>query len=217
MWERFELNEDEDPFISGMVHDIGKITMVLCFEDPLSIMDSLVKAELNEFRARSTNGAVWAKPVRSFEQFLLTDIDHQSIGARTGNFWELENNLINVISGHHEVSTDSPELLKLVAIADAAANTVAPYPYETEQHPFPKLVSQIMGDTTQGEENDPATAMENVLTDEALQSAVTVFDDMEIPEALWHVIDQRSFLQLCCATAPSVGTAAQGFLSQTGQ
>ena len=59
--------------------------------------------------------------------------------------------------------------------------------------------------------------MENVLTDEALQSAVTVFDDMEIPEALWHVIDQRSFLQLCCATAQSVGTAAQGFLSQTGQ
>jgi HD-like signal output (HDOD) protein len=217
MWERFDLTEKDDPFISGMLHDIGKITMVLCFEDSLAIMDSLVEAEIIDFQAENTNGAVWVKPVRFFEQFLLTDIDHQTIGARIGNFWELEDELLNVISKHHEVTPDSPGLLKLIALADLAANTVAPYPYAPEQHPFPTVLSHVMQATADLEGNELGTTVAEGLTDKVMQGASTVFEEMEVPEALWDVIDQKSFLHLCCAAAPRVGSAAQGFLKQTGQ
>jgi len=79
LWEKFELGPKDDAFTAGLLHDIGKVTMLMCLEDSLELIMTLVDAEVQE---QEGEGKLWAHSVLEIERFLMKDIDHQVIGQR---------------------------------------------------------------------------------------------------------------------------------------
>ena len=38
LWEAFDLDAKDDPFTSGILHDVGKVTMLMCLEDSIAFL-----------------------------------------------------------------------------------------------------------------------------------------------------------------------------------
>ena len=201
LWEKFDLNEEEDPFTAGLIHDIGKITLTLCFEELMEILDALVESERKELRSQ---GKVWVNSSKSLERFLLGDLDHQKVGYTLAKSWDMNENLCKAIHTHHDVKESSPDLVKLVALADLAANMVGTYPVQTKFHPFTKLqkrINSLNGDFQRGAK----------LFDELW----AILEQLEVPECLWEIIDYKEFFSLAAGLTPRVSGLTRSFLQQT--
>lgn len=201
LWEKFDLAPEDDPFTAGLLHDIGKITLTLCFEDLLELLDALVDQQREEDRE---SGRVWAASTRSLERFLLGDLDHQKVGLILGKSWELEENLLKAISEHHDLRPGSGDLTKLIALADLAANMVCSYPVQSKLHPFSRLqkrLNALDGDLDRGEK--------------LFEEIDEILDRMEVPSSLWETVDRRTFFALTAGLAPRVSGLTRSFLQQT--
>ena len=133
LWSKFKLEDTDDPFTSGLLHDVGKITMVMALEDSLELVTAVIDAEFQEHKSE---GKIWARSILDIERFLMKDVDHQVIGRRLAEKWEMPDSVRQVIGFHHDVQEQSPDLIKLVALANLAASTLFPYPATEAQHPF---------------------------------------------------------------------------------
>jgi HD-like signal output (HDOD) protein len=206
LWKEFDVPEDLDPFTAGLLHDIGKVTMALCFEEALLMIDPIVEAGVKE---SDEKGEIWAESTRSVERALLEDMDHQVIGGRIAKRWGFEPALQQVILQHHDVGRQSPDILKVVAMADLAANTLHCYPFREDQHPLPRLLERVTRSVEQGFED----------LDGALEAAAPelekVLQGLEVPTHLWKTVDTKKFFALCHALRPSVRDATRSFLQMT--
>jgi len=212
LWRKFSLGEKDDAFTSGLLHDCGKVTMVMCLEDSIELVMTLIEQEVQE--AQSEN-KMWAHPVIEIERFLMKDLDHQVIGGRLADRWEVEENLRQVIIHHHDVSEHSPDLLKLVAFANMAVTCLFPYPAADSQHPFPLLFKRI----EKGLKKSPKSgteAVDEVISTEIFEDLVDVMNRLNIPTFMWEMIDFKIFFKLCYVLAPRIKSATIGFLQQTG-
>ncbi len=201
LWEKFTLTEEEDPFTVGLIHDIGKITLTLCFEELMELLDALVESERKDLRSE---GKVWATSAKSLERFLLGDLDHQRVGFTLAKSWNMHENVCKTIHAHHDVKESSPDIIKLVALADLAANMVGSYPVQTKYHPFTKLqkrINSLNGDFQRGAK----------LFDELW----TILERLEVPECLWDIIDYKEFFSLVAGLSPRVSGLTRSFLQQT--
>jgi HD-like signal output (HDOD) protein len=211
LWTRLELHEKDDTFTSGLLHDIGKITMIMCLEDSLKLVNTLIESEAQE--AQESN-ELWAHSIIDIERFLMQDIDHQVIGSRLAEKWELSPGIIQVIGHHHDITEQSPDLLKIVALADLAGNCLFPYPGE-KHHPFPALFERI-DKAVKGKIGARFDqAVEEVLNEEIGDELAHVIGKLNVPDALWTLIDHKRFFKLCYITAPKIKSTAIAFLQQT--
>ena len=212
LWTRFDLGNKDDPFISGILHDIGKIAMTMCMEDSLELITTVIDVEFQEQKAA---GKLWAHSVLDIERFLMKDMDHQIIGHRLAETWELDPDIQLVIGHHHEIQENSPDLLKLIALADLAASTLFPYPATADQHPLPLLFERIGQEIKKKDPNNLSEALSEVLSQDVFEDLLDVLNRLELPNHIWEIVDFRTFFQLCYILSPQIKRASIGFLQQT--
>ena len=212
LWEAFDLGDKDDTFTAGLLHDVGKVTMIMCLEDSLKLVTTLIDAEAEEAKAE---GRLWAQPLIEVERFLMKDIDHQVIGSRLAEKWELDPGVEQVVGNHHNIHEDSPPILKLVALADLAANCLFPYPAKDDQHPFPQIFARIEEALQNKSDSSVHEAVDEVIGQDVFEDLVDVLSRLEISECLWELIDVKTFFKLCYLTSPKIKSASMAFLQQT--
>jgi putative nucleotidyltransferase with HDIG domain len=209
--KKLDLDPNADAFTAGLLHDIGKVTMTLCFEESLLLIDPLLESGLKEAEER---GELWAESSKSLERSLMSDMDHQIIGGRIARRWGIDPRIQQVITQHHDVTKKSPDLLKLVALADVAANTVCCYPCRTSQHPLPRLLDRVKKKVGDLSGADREKAMEESF--QGIDSELeTVLRKLEVPDHLWQIVDRQAFFRLCFEVRPQIRKATTGFLRMT--
>ncbi len=212
VWERFALNRADDPFTAGMLHDIGKITMLLCLEGSLSLVLALIEAEASELEP---TGRLWARSVVDIERFLMKDIDHEVIGGRLAERWDLDPVLRQVIGHHHQVHAGSPELVALVALANQAASTLYPFPAPEQHHPYPRLLARLEAGVKKKAGKNLSAAVDAAIDEDLGGDLADVLSRMEVPTVLWDRVDTRTFMKLCYLLGPKIRANALTFLQQT--
>lgn len=212
LWEKVDLGVRDDTFTSGLLHDIGKVAMLMCLEDSLELILALIESEVQEAQ---DGGKLWGRQVVQVERFLMKDLDHQVIGGRLAERWEADIGIQAVITKHHDIQVGSPDLTKLVALADLAANCLYPYPATDTQHAFPQLFAKIDAAVKKLGKTGPG-AVEAAINEEVFEELVDVLNRMEISSHLWELIDFKSFFKLAHVLAPKIKSATVGFLQQTG-
>ena len=145
----------------------------------------------------------------------MKDMDHQVIGGRLAEKWEVEPDLQQVITRHHDVGENSPDLLKLIAFADMAANCLFPYPAADTQHPFPQLFARIDTAVKKSSKRG-AAAVEEAVSEEIFEDLVEVISLVQPAAHLWELVDFKSFFKLAYMVAPKIRTSTIGFLQLTG-
>lgn len=214
LWNKFELPKDGEPFTAGLLHDIGKVVIALCFEDALSLIDPLVSLGVREAEA---GNQIWADSPRKVERSLMNDIDHQTIGGRIARRWGLSPTMQEVITQHHLVRRTSSPLTRLVALADIAANTLHSYPFEDAQHPFARLLQQV-DDAVKAQNYRPADEVIQDVWEPLVASRLErVLSDYEVPENLWKTVDAPTFFRIVYALRPRVKRLTGTFLQMTAQ
>ena len=107
---KIPVNQVEDYFLVGLLHDLGKIPLSQCFPEEYTQCLSLCR-EKNI-------------PLHEAE-VVIFGFDHQHCGAIIAQKWQLNETIVSVLKYHHQV-TKVPEeyktLLLGVAIADLYAN-----------------------------------------------------------------------------------------------
>lgn len=211
LWEKFELKAGEDPFTGGLLHDIGKVTMALCFEDALLLIDPLVETGVKE---KDAEGKLWAESTIALERSLMGDMDHQAVGARIARKWNVDVSLQEVIAHHHNVRRTSAPLTRLIGLADLAANTIHPYPCHEEQHPLPRLFAKVRQAMKQ-----PTDQPEGAALDAAFAQIATELEDvlkrLDVHEAVWRTVEAPTFFRLCYQLGPAIRRVTGSFLSMT--
>lgn len=101
-------DREEEGFIAGVIHDIGKV-----------VLDKYFSEELAEILQHSREEKI------AFYQAELEVLgtSHSEIGAYLAETWQLPGKLVNVIAHHHALSLESehPQLVALIQLADMLA------------------------------------------------------------------------------------------------
>jgi len=105
---KINCGRDEEAFISGIIHDIGKVVLDQYFHDDLlAVVRAVRERQISFYEAER-------------EELGIT---HSEIGSALADIWGLPPNLIEVIGNHHKLAADSPhaKLAALTQLADATA------------------------------------------------------------------------------------------------
>ncbi len=135
--EKSRLVVPEDAFMAGLLHDIGKIIMVKYFKDDFAkVMQTMQETKCSFADAEGE----------------VASIDHVQIGAYLARKWQLPENIIEAIAGHHYFisSTESTGLVECVMLANALSNSayqINPDDYVFETH-IEKAIKPLMDDTS---------------------------------------------------------------------
>ena len=126
----------EDAFMTGLLHDIGKIIMVRYFRDEFAKVLQKMREDRCSFADAETEVAA---------------IDHVQIGAYLVRKWQLPENVIEAVAGHHYhiSSSASSGLVDCIVIANALANSgyrINPEDYVFETH-VEKALAPLIADT----------------------------------------------------------------------
>ena len=175
-WQEFELNEravevltrlnlcsyftldpGQDPFVAGMMHDIGKVALIHSYP-------GLYRLILDELRTGS-----WLYPMSSAEETCAGGANHCLVGRLLADNWKLGEDVSRVVEHHHQPATDSC-LEQLVSVANLIGGGIAPFP---EEAAFP-LTRLLHG----GEVGDTAEGIEHFVPEAVLCAAGIVTSDI---------------------------------------
>ena len=116
--KRLKLNyAREDPYVGGLVHDIGKGTMVQCYPElyPL-LVEELQKND-------------WKVPMLAAESEVAGGLTHAAVGGVVAEKWELGEGLCEVAEHHHNSRVDNTFSF-LIGAADIVGGILYPFPRE---------------------------------------------------------------------------------------
>jgi HD-like signal output (HDOD) protein len=110
----FWIQDDDDPFVSGMMHDIGKVALVHCYPGLYSnFVSALEESE-------------WKMSMCEAERE-TAGVDHLQVGSLLARNWELAESLQSVIAQHHTPnSTDA--LAQLISLSSFLSSAFYSYP-----------------------------------------------------------------------------------------
>lgn len=212
LWDKLDPKPSDDAFTAGLLHDIGKVTMALCFEDALLMMDPIVETGVREL---DPQGKLWAESTITVEHSIMGDMDHQAIGGRIARKWGLDSSMQEVIMRHHDVRRTSAALTKLVALADIAANTVHSYPYSDTQHPYHRMFTKVREAVRQQPDRPEAEVMAEVFPAIVESDLEDILGRMKVPETLWRLVPAPDFFRMCYLVGPAVRRMTASFLAMT--
>jgi len=112
MAKHFGLREVDDAFIAGLIHDVGKLVIEICFKEESSKISGIVEKR----------SMVW---IRDVEEEVM-DIDHSRVGFWLIKKWALPENLSAVTRFHHKplLARQSAPLVHVVHVADIIARSL---------------------------------------------------------------------------------------------
>jgi HD-like signal output (HDOD) protein len=167
----FTLDPGQDPFLGGMMHDIGKVALIHSYP-------GLYRLILEELRTGS-----WLYPMSHAEEACAGGANHCLVGRLLAESWKLGQEVSRVVEHHHQPSPDR-KLEQLVALADLIGGGIAPFP---EEGAFP-LTRLLHG----GEEGDTAEGIERFVPDAVLAAAgAAVSDIVKLARAIAPSVRQR--------------------------
>ena len=105
---RIDCERDEQGFIAGVIHDIGKVVLDRYFNDELADITRLVKERNISFYSAELE---------------TIGITHAEIGEHLAENWKLPENLVAVVGQHHNFNPDSDHamLTALIHLSDILA------------------------------------------------------------------------------------------------
>jgi two-component system, chemotaxis family, chemotaxis protein CheY len=192
LYGRLATDPEDDPFVSGMMHDIGKVALIQSYP-------GLYKMIIDEL---DTGG--WRSPMLSAEQSVAGGADHTVVGRILSQSWKLGDSLVAAVEKHHAPGSDRS--ISLLALADFIGGGIFAYP-KTARFPMVQLLDA-------GYESDPSPAApaEQVDADEqetatdstpaGLEAAAQAF----LPEGLLEQLELPfdDLLAVGRALAPSI-------------
>lgn len=107
------MSQREEFFLSGLLHDLGKIPMAQCFPEEYAQCIALCRSR--EISLHEAEESVFG-------------FNHQHCGSIIAHKWKLSDNIISVMESHHEVEKSNDDhklLITCVAIANFYANIFA--------------------------------------------------------------------------------------------
>ncbi|MBT3343397.1 MAG: HDOD domain-containing protein [Gemmatimonadetes bacterium] len=128
LWSRFELTPSDDPFVGGIMHDVGKVVLAHSYPG----LFPSVLAELEQIK--------WQKPMSAIEGDFTGGSDHTVVGSTLAAEWDLGTSITGCIMQHHAPHPASP-LARLIAVADFVAGALYPFPAEAKYPPVTILAT----------------------------------------------------------------------------
>ena len=112
---RLGLEAGDDPFMAGMLHDIGKAAMASAYPGLFNLL-------IEEFE-----NSGWSRASADVEDRVTGGLNHMVVGEIVGRKWEIGDRLCEVVRNHHDASAASP-LAFLVGLADLLGKARFPFP-----------------------------------------------------------------------------------------
>lgn len=109
----FKMRQPEDAFLSGLLHDLGKM-----------VLDDFMNQEFQKAIAKAWSESI---PIRQAE-LAMFEIDHAQVGASLAAQWKLPDFVCAAIAGHHQyeklAALEKPDLSAIVCLADMTAKAM---------------------------------------------------------------------------------------------
>ena len=146
LWKKLKLTPAHDPFVGGMMHDIGKVALIQSYPGLYPVICEELQREN------------WNVTMRSVEDLLAGGAHHNMVGAILSESWKLGPMLTKLVEEHHTPAPDDP-FTQLIALADFMGGYIYPYPKKSE-YPMTKMLQEegMQADPEPPEGYDAATA-----------------------------------------------------------
>lgn len=171
-----------DPFVAGMMHDIGKAAMAHAYPGLLPLVFEEMKKK------------AWSRPMLAAERAVSGGTDHCQLGAILARSWKLGQSVEEPVENHHAPSRAN-EMSMLVALADCIAGAFYPYP-KPARYPLGKLLAA------------PVDGSKDIATQE-LEASLSHFLPEDIEQKL--SLDAARVLALAGALEPAIRRLTEAF------
>jgi len=124
----FWIQDNDDPFVSGMMHDIGKVALVHCYPGLYSTFISALEE------------SDWQMSMCEAERE-TAGVDHLQVGSLLARNWDLAESLQTLIAQHH-TPTSTDVLAQLISLSSFLASAFYSYP-ATADTPLKRAMASI--------------------------------------------------------------------------
>jgi HD-like signal output (HDOD) protein len=124
--ERLVLGPQQDPFLGGMMHDIGKVALVEGYPG----LHSMIQGVMVVGR--------WSVPMAVAEASVAGGANHTLVGRLLAESWKLGDDVCRVVENHHAPSAED-RFSQLIALANLLGNGIYPFPKQAT-YPIARLV-----------------------------------------------------------------------------
>jgi two-component system, chemotaxis family, chemotaxis protein CheY len=148
LWQRFELRDDDDAFVGGIMHDVGKVVLAHSYPGLFpSVIEEMEKIQ-------------WQKPMSAIETDFTGGSDHTVVGSTLAGEWDLGQSTTACIMQHHAPHPNSA-LARLIAVANFVASALYPFPAQAK-YPHGKILGDLNHARKQGDEEAHADMPEGM-------------------------------------------------------
>mgnify|MGYP003327568849 CR=1 FL=1 len=200
LWEKFAFPINQlDPFIGGMMHDIGKVALVQCYPGIFPLI-------LNEMEAQK-----WNVPMSVGEAILAGGANHNLVGRVLSESWKLGSGLSEMIEFHHSPST-SQLFAQVISLADFMSGCTFPYP-KNSAYPIASFLEDTSLSASAKEPPEISLNFENK-SEPPGDNMVKAYDGLSKEEAIHYFLpkitlhtaggDLNSLIQIARLIKPTV-------------
>lgn len=152
LWEKFTFSAALDPFVGGMMHDIGKVALVQCYPGLFPLI-------VEELQKQNWNIPAWIG-----ESILAGGANHNLVGRVLSESWKLGSGLTEMIETHHNPSA-SNLFAQMMSLADFVGGSVFAHP---KQAKFPMI--QMLSDTNMSASSHAPPSIELDFSEESQEA-----------------------------------------------
>ena len=124
---RCAIEPEQDPFVAGMMHDIGKVALAHGYPG----LYPLIEEELKNQK--------WNLPMSHGEETYAGGANHCLVGRILADSWKLGEDVSRVVEHHHDPAADRA-LESIMAVADFIGGGIVPFP-KAAQYPLVRVLA----------------------------------------------------------------------------